>query len=96
MLKRRKQQGLTQAEVAELANISDRTYADIERGSTNLRVITLVSICSALKTTPNDLLVEDDILTAQKQEILLGKMNKCTNIEKETALKLLTVYLDSL
>lgn len=50
----RKQRGLTQAEVAELANISDRTYADIERGGTNLRTVTLVAICSALKVTPND------------------------------------------
>ena len=28
----RKQMGMTQAEVAEAAGVSDRTYADIERG----------------------------------------------------------------
>ena len=33
MLSERKRIGLTQAEVAERAGLSDRTYADIERGT---------------------------------------------------------------
>ncbi|MBQ8288515.1 MAG: helix-turn-helix transcriptional regulator, partial [Clostridia bacterium] len=33
----RKKMGMTQAEVAELADLSDRTYADIERGTVNMR-----------------------------------------------------------
>ena len=37
----RKKAGLTQSEAAELAGLSDRAYADIERGSTNMRVETL-------------------------------------------------------
>lgn len=37
----RKHAGLTQAEVAEAAGLSDRTYADIERGTANMRVATL-------------------------------------------------------
>ena len=32
----RKRMGMTQAEVAEAAGLSDRTYADIERGSVKL------------------------------------------------------------
>ena len=47
----RKKCGLTQSEVAELAELSDRTYADIERGNTNMRIDTLIKICSALKIT---------------------------------------------
>ena len=31
----RKRMGMTQAEVAEAAGLSDRTYADIERGTVN-------------------------------------------------------------
>ena len=34
----RKHIGLTQAEVAEAAGLSDRAYADIERGSVNMRI----------------------------------------------------------
>ena len=41
----RKKKGLTQAQVAEKAELSDRTYADIERGSANMRVDTMLSIC---------------------------------------------------
>lgn len=59
MLEFRKQRGLTQAEVAKLADISDRTYADIERGGTNLRTNTLIAICNALNITPNDLILDN-------------------------------------
>ena len=34
----RKRLGLTQAEVAEKAGLSGRTYADIERGTVNMRI----------------------------------------------------------
>ena len=52
----RKRSGLTQAEVAELAGLSDRTYADIERGSVNMRIETVLKICRALGITPDALL----------------------------------------
>ena len=44
LLAQRKALGLTQAEVAERAGLSDRTYADIERGSVNMRVETALRI----------------------------------------------------
>ena len=34
----RKKLGMTQMEVAEAAGLADRTYADIERGSVNMRL----------------------------------------------------------
>ena len=40
----RKRMGMTQAEVAEAAGLSDRTYADIERGSVNIVDSTLSQI----------------------------------------------------
>lgn len=92
----RKQKGLTQAEVAELAEISDRTYADIERGSTNMRMETLVSICKALNITPNQILIDDDNLLMIEQEKLFKQLNSCKTKERETALKLLSVYLNSI
>ncbi|WP_049962918.1 helix-turn-helix transcriptional regulator [Ruminococcus sp. HUN007] len=55
----RKKAGLTQSEVAEAANLSDRTYADIERGTVNMRIETILKICSALKITPDAVLTED-------------------------------------
>lgn len=58
--KYRKLCNLTQIEVAEKANLSDRTYADIERGYVNMRVDTLLKICKVLNTTPNNILVQEN------------------------------------
>ena len=95
LYKERKAKGLTQAEVAEKAELSDRTYADIERGSTNMRVETLLKICIALSITPNDILINDNSIQISEQDIV-ETIKYCSNNEKETALKLLSVYIDSL
>lgn len=91
----RNRKNMTRAEVAEKAELSDRTYADIERGSTNMRIETLIKICGALGITPNDILIEDNNIVIAEAEIA-NRINDCSNNEKETALKLLNVYVDSL
>ena len=96
LLNYRKQKGMTQADVAELAEISDRTYADIERGCTNMRVETLIRICQALNITPNEVLVDENQPLLNKQTTLLEQLNSCKPKEKEIALSLLSVYLNSL
>ena len=88
----RKARGLTQAEVAEKADLSDRTYADIERGSVAMRVDSLLKICAALHITPNEILVAADTAAVTEQDIA-DAVKDCSDFEKETALKLLTVYL---
>lgn len=91
----RKSKGLTQAEVAEKAELSDRTYADIERGNVNMRLETLLKICKALNITPNEILtVEEQNLITESQFVEI--INSCTETEKRTALNLLNVYLNSL
>ena len=96
LLNARKHLGLTQAEVAELAGISGRTYADIERGTVNMRIETFLRICNALKVSPNEVLTEDDPPLSAHWEELLERLSKCTPKQRETALKLLAVYLQSL
>lgn len=91
----RKHTGLTQAEVAEKAGLSDRTYADIERGCVNMRIETVLKICDALEITPNSILIEEEEPIVNLEEIY-KKLEYCTVQEKETALKLLSVYIDSL
>lgn len=92
----RKRLGLTQAEVAEAAGLSDRTYADIERGSVNMRLETILRICQALQITPDQVLTEEHTsLTMQKDEIF-AKLDFCTPKEQETALAILNAYLQSL
>lgn len=96
LLSIRKRCGLTQAEVAEAAGLSDRTYADIERGTVNMRIETILRICNALHITPDEILTEDTSTQTQQQELLLQRLNTCNPKDKETALKLLSVYLQSL
>lgn len=86
---------MSRAEVAEKANLSDRTYADIERGSVNMRVETILRICEALKITPNDIFVSDKE-TSITEEDIIELIKDCPLKERETALNLLEVYLQSL
>lgn len=92
----RKRMGMTQAEVAELAGLSDRTYADIERGSVNMRIETLLRICKVLHITPDEILTETDSPEPLVQEDLLSRLNGCNPKNKQTALRLLSIYLRSL
>ena len=95
LLEIRKGCGLTQAEVAEAAGLSDRTYADIERGTVNMRLETLLRICDALHITPDEILTEDKKEPIQPEQ-LMAKLALCNARDKETALRLLEVYLQSI
>lgn len=96
LLAKRKRMGMTQAEVAEAAGLSDRAYADIERGSVNMRVDTVLRICTALHITPDEILTEETTPENICQEQLMEKLNSCNPKDKQTALMLLAVYLQSL
>jgi len=92
----RKRMGFTQNEVAEAAGLSDRTYADIERGTVNMRTETMLRICKVLHITPDEVLTEDCASLLSKQEELWERLNACNPKDRETALQLLSVYLSSL
>ena len=92
----RKKTGMTQNEVAEAAGLSDRTYADIERGSVNMRLETILRICKALQITPDSILTEENPSLAEQEAELIKQLDSCSPREKETALLLLSVYLQSL
>lgn len=95
LYKIRKSKGFTQAEVAEKSELSDRTYAEIERGNVTMRVDSLLKICAALNISPDDILVTDN--DAQITEQYISDIIKnCTASEKKTALKLLDIYISSL
>ena len=96
MLFVRKKAWLTQADVAERAGLSDRTYADIERGETNMRVETLLRICKVLKITPDEVLSNDDYSHNTTFEEIIYRIQDCPPKNIKTAAKLLSVYLDSI
>ena len=92
----RKKTGLTQAEVAEAAGVSDRTYADIERGNVNMRIETILKICTVLQITPDDILTEDEPQdTSYAFENLIEALNDCTEKDKKTAYNILASYVAS-
>lgn len=91
----RKRAGMTQSDVAEAAGLSDRTYADIERGTVNMRMETILSICKALNITPDVIFTEDNTSPVEKQAEIISMLDKCTPNQRETALELLAVYLKS-
>ena len=91
----RKRAGMTQSQVAEAAELSDRTYADIERGTVNMRIETILRICSVLHITPDEIFTEDNPSASARQSELLEQLGACTPKERDTALDLLAVYLNS-
>jgi len=92
----RKRMGMTQAEVAEAAGLSDRTYADIERGTVNMRIETILRICDVLHITPDEILTEEELHKTTQQDEIWQRLEACSPKDKETALKILSVYLQSL
>ncbi len=95
LLSIRKRMGMTQAEVAEKAGLADRTYADIERGTVNMRLETILRICEVLHITPDEILTESSAVSMQQEE-LFERLNDCNAKDRETALQLLSIYLKSL
>lgn len=86
----RKGAGKTQSEVAELAGISDRTYADIERGTVNMRVETLQRICGVLNISPDALLTTDEEITV---EYIADKISRIAPNKRKAALEILDAYI---
>ena len=93
LLDYRKQVGMTQAEVAEAAALSDRTYADIERGKVNMRVETLLCICHALHITPNDLLTTQLTTPIMDAHTLQERIESCSPHDQDRLLRIIDAYL---
>lgn len=55
--KRRKQLGLSQTKVNEMAGLSDKYLSNIERAVSVPSIDVLMKLCAVLKTTPDELLL---------------------------------------
>ena len=90
LLALRKRAGLTQAELAEAAGLSD------ERGTVNMKTETVLRICNALKITPNEILTDETSPLTLRREELFDKLSSCKPAQQATALDILSAYLRSL
>lgn len=71
----RKQQGLTQAGLAEKLNYSDKAVSKWERGESMPDVLTLVQVADLFGISVNDLLTDPNSLP-KETGIVVGKMEK--------------------
>ena len=92
----RKRMGMTQSEVAEAAGLSDRTYADIERGAANMRLETLMRICRVLHITPDELLTEEPADLSAREDEVLGRLRTYSQKVQKSTYDLIEIYLNSL
>lgn len=96
LLALRKERGLTQTELAERAGLADRTYADIERGSVNMRLTTLIKICEALGVRPNDLMLSEDAPSEVDLETTMERLRNCKPSTREALTRALKVIMDEM
>lgn len=55
--KRRKDLGYKQAQVTEMAELSDKYLSNIERATSIVSIDVLMKLCDVLESTPNDFLL---------------------------------------
>jgi transcriptional regulator with XRE-family HTH domain len=78
----RKRQGLTQAELAEKLNYSDKAVSKWERGDSVPDVLTLMQLADLFDITVNELVADPDVLPDN-----LGKMERVMGAAVERTLK---------
>lgn len=79
--KYRKSHKLTQAQLAELINISTVHMSHIETGSVSMSLDLMLKICDELVITPNHLLLEETAIN-QDTNLLNEKISKLTPDER--------------
>ena len=62
---------MTQAQVAEKADITSVHLSHIETGNSTMSVECMLSLCKAMSTTPNDILMGEYHLTPQAANTML-------------------------
>lgn len=85
--------GLTQAELAEKADISLTFLKDIESADSATSLLNLINICHTLNITPNELLKEFFETSYSNSENLFQKINLLNEHEKEAINTLVEFYL---
>lgn len=97
---RRKAIGLTQEQMAEKIGISQNFYARIEAGTSGMSIETLMSICSVLLITPNDILIpgEKPASLTDNADIdwIIRTMKRCTEKQRSSIVDIIKAYYRSL
>lgn len=92
----RKKKGLTQLQLAEMANLSLKHLGEIERGRGNPTLESLHNLCVAFDISLKMLFdIERDVLTAEEVErIAIDIIHSSTNTEKSKFVKILKILAE--
>jgi transcriptional regulator with XRE-family HTH domain len=94
----RKALGISQDEFAERIGRVPKFCADIERGQTGMSIETMLSICSLLKLSPDELLLgnRSHSNSHDETETIIAALKQCTEKERKDALALLKLFLTAI
>ena len=90
---RRKELKMTQAELAEKANLSNIHISHIETGSVNMSLETLLTLCHELKVTPNDLLL-GEYLTESIENMVFREPSNRLNYDDKLLLQYIFKFME--
>jgi len=92
---RRKALNISQEEFAERIGRVPKFCADIERGQAGMSIETMLSICTLLKLSPNELLLgqNSNATMYDETELIVAALNQCTEKQRKDALALLKLFL---
>lgn len=80
----RKQQGMTQDQLAELAGMSNKHVGEIERGEVNATLVSLERVSAALDLPLHDLIFGDIHLSVdEKRAYLIGALKDASDDQLE-------------
>jgi transcriptional regulator with XRE-family HTH domain len=94
--KRAEELGLSQAEVARRAGLSERRFGNYATGVREPDLATLVKIASVLGTTPNDLLGVGGDQSKSSAQLLQGRLAAAAATMPEDDLMLLVVEAEAI
>ncbi len=85
---RRKELGLKQREVTELAELSDKYLSNIERATSVISIDVLMKLCAVLNSTPNDFLLGSTTCATDNTRVdyYASKINELSEEKKILAL----------
>lgn len=91
----RKRAQLTQEQAADLAKLSNRGYAAIERGDTCMRIDTMLDICRALDITPDELFTSPGTYRYPQMEDIIDEVYSHSHRVQENVAEIISLYLGS-
>lgn len=85
---RRRELGLKQWQVIEMAGLSDKYLSNIERATSVLSIDVLMKLCTALETTPDALLL-GTVAEQDSAKAIASKLQAMTPAQEKLALSLM-------